>query len=222
MAQASEDATLSALVGRLVDVTQPSGADLAPDSFALHAWVDESMKVDAGDQGTYILASVVCDASGCDQVRDLLRSLLQGREPRLHWRDEDDRRRTKIAAAIGTVDMAAIVVVGVPMARRKQERARRLCMETLMPALEALGVSRVYLEARTPSLVTRDREQVANLVGKKLITKDLRVLTARPRDEPMLWVPDAVAGAVGAARAGNAQWLDLMRHTVTELDIELH
>jgi hypothetical protein len=205
-----------------MDVTHPSGADSAPDTFAVHAWVDESMKVDRDDRGTYILASVVCDPSCCGAVRDLLCSLLQGKEPRLHWRDEDDRRRTKIAAAVGTLDMAAIVVVGVPMAKRKQERARRLCMETLMPALEALGVSRVFIEARTPSLVTRDREQIANLVGKKLISKDLRVQIARPRDEPMLWVPDAVAGVVGAARAGNAQWLDLMRHTVTELDIELH
>jgi hypothetical protein len=222
LVQTLESATLSTSTTRLPNVTQLSAAGPVPTSFTLHAWVDESMKVDAGDQGTYILASVVCDASGCDPVRDLLRSLLQGNEPRLHWRDEDDRRRTKIAAAVGAVDMAAIVVVGVPMAKRKQERARRLCMETLMPALEALGVSRVFMEARTPSLVTRDREQVANLVGKKLITKDLRVLSARPRDEPMLWVPDAVAGAVGAARAGNAQWLDLMRHTVTELDIELH
>lgn len=205
-----------------MNVTQPSGAEPDPDPFALHAWVDESMKVDPEDQGTYILASVVCDPTCCDPVRDLLRSLLQGKEPRLHWRNEDDRRRTKIAAAVGTVDMAAIVVVGVPMAKKKQERARRICMETLMPALEGLGVSRVFMEARTPSLVTRDREQVANLVGKKLITKNLRVLSARPRDEPMLWVPDAVAGAVGAARAGESQWLDLMRHTVTELDIELH
>jgi hypothetical protein len=192
-----------------------------PGAFALHAWVDESMRVHPDDHGTYILASVVCDATECEPVRDLLRSLLHGKEPRLHWRDEDSRRRTKIAAAIGSIDMAAVVVIGVPMAKRRQERARRICMETLMPALDELGVTRVFLEARTPSLVTKDRQQVANLGGKKLISKSLRVTSARPLDEPMLWVPDAVAGAVGAARDGDAQWLDLMRHTVTELEIAL-
>lgn len=191
--------------------------------FTLHAWVDERMDVDLDqDKGTYILASVVCDPTGCDPVRDTLRSLLQGRQRRLHWRDETGPRRMKIAAAIGAVDMAAVVVIGVPMANRRQERARRICMETLLPTLEQeYGVTRVFLEARTQSLIRKDREQVANLVGKKLITPALRVASARPLDEPMLWVPDAVAGAVGADRLGNPQWLDLMRDTVTEIEIAL-
>jgi hypothetical protein len=173
------------------------------------------------DRGTYILAGVVCDPTGCDPVRDALRALLQGKQRRLHWRDETGPRRTKIASTISVIDMAAVVVVGVPMAKRQQERARRICMETLLPALEDLGVSRVALEARTQSLIGKDREQVANMVGKKLITPALRVGIARPREEPMLWLPDAVAGAVGADRLGNPEWLDIIRHTVTELEVPI-
>jgi hypothetical protein len=208
------------------DVTGPDGeATPTPrgEAFALHAWVDERMDVDLEqDRGRYILASVVCDPSGCDPVRQALRGLLQGRQRRLHWRDETGPRRTKIAATIGAVDMAAVVVVGVPMANRRQERARRLCMETLLPTLEQdYGVSRVFLEARTQTLTRKDREHVANLVGKRLITPALRVDSARPLEEPMLWIPDAVAGAVGADRLGNPEWLDIIRHKVTEVAIEL-
>lgn len=178
------------------------------------------MDVDlAQDDGTYILASVVCDPTSCDPVRDALRSLLQGEQRRLHWRDETGPRRTKIAAAISAIDTAAVVVVGVPMAKRQQERARRICMETLLPTLEQLGVSRVFLEARTQSLIRKDHQHVASLAGKKLITPAIRVGTARPLEEPMLWVPDAVAGAVGADRLGNPEWLDIIRHTVTEIDV---
>ena len=120
------------------------------------------------------------------------------------------------------MDLAAVVVVGVPMANRRQERARRICMETLLPTLEQeYGVSQVFLEARTQSLIRKDHEQVANLVGKKLITSTLRVDNARPLEEPMLWVPDAVAGAVGADRLGNPEWLDIIRHTVTRIDAAL-
>jgi len=206
-------------------VVQPTG-DASPtseaESFTLHAWVDERMDVDlARDRGTYILASVVCDPAGRDRVRDALRALLQGKQRRLHWRDETGPRRTKSAAAISAIDRAAVAVVGVPMAKRQQERARRICMETLLPTLEQLGVSRVSLEARTQSLIRKDREQVANLVGKKLISPALRVGTARPLEEPMLWVPDAVAGAVGADRLGNPEWLDVIRHTVTEIDVPI-
>lgn len=190
---------------------------------ALHAWVDERMNVDPGqDKGTYILAGVVADPTDCDPLRDALRSLLQRRQRRLHWRDEAGPRRTKIAVAIGALDVAAVVVVGAPMANRRQERARRICMETLLPTLERdYGVSRVLLEARTPTLIRKDREQVANLVGKKLITPALRVGSARPLEEPMLWISDAVAGAVGADRLGNPEWLDILRHTVTEIEVAL-
>ena len=90
-----------------------------------------------------------------------------------------------------------------------------------MPTLEQLGVSQVFLEARTQTLIRRDREQVANLVGKKLITSALRVGIARPLEEPMLWVPDAVAGAVGADRLGNSEWLDTIRDSVTEIDVTI-
>jgi hypothetical protein len=192
------------------------------EAFTLHAWIDERMDVDLQqDRGRYILASVVCDPSGCDPARQALRALLQGRQRRLHWRDETGPRRTKIAATISVVDMAAVVVVGAPMANRRQERARRLCMETLLPTLEQdYGVSRVFLEARTQTLIRKDREHVANLVGKRLITPALRVDTARPLEEPMLWIPDAVAGAVGADRLGNSGWLDIIRHKVTEMAIE--
>jgi hypothetical protein len=200
-------------------VVQPTG-DASPtseaESFTLHAWVDERMDVDlARDRGTYILASVVCDPAGCDRVRDALRALLQGKQRRLHWRDETGPRRSEIASTISVIDMAAVVVVGVPMAKRRQERARRICMETLLPALEDLGVSQVALEARTQSLIRKDREQVANLVGKRLITPALRVGIARPLEEPMLWLPDAVAGAVGAV------WLYEIRHTVTEIEVPI-
>ena len=38
---------------------QPETATVG--EFALHAWVDESMRITADDLGTYILASAVCD-----------------------------------------------------------------------------------------------------------------------------------------------------------------
>ncbi|SDO37771.1 hypothetical protein [Geodermatophilus sp. DSM 45219] len=180
------------------------------EAFALHAWVDERMDVDLDqDRGRYILASVVCDPSGCDPVRQAVRGLLQGRQRRLHWRDEIGPWRTKIAATIGALDMTAVVVVEVSMANRRQERARRLCMEALLPSLERdYGVS---LEARTQTLTSKDREHVANLVGKRLIIPALRADSARPPEEPM---PDAVAGAVGADRLGDPEWLDIIGQKV--------
>jgi hypothetical protein len=176
----------------------------------LHAWVDESMRQSRDPrEGAYILASVVCDPLVCEPVRDLLRSLRYQKTRRIHWRDEEPPRKTKIAVAIGGIDLAAVVVVAMPLGRQ-QERARARCAETLLPTLQGMGVSQVVMETRTPSLIQRDRKMIDAIRSKRLITPALRVETARPSEEPMLWLPDCIAGAVGAARAGNSEWLDVI------------
>jgi RNase H-fold protein (predicted Holliday junction resolvase) len=153
---------------------------------------------------------VVVETARIGEIRQILRSLLYQRQARLHWRDEEALRRTKIAEAIGGLDLAATVVIGMPLAKSKQERARRKCLEALLPHLEAMGVTRVVMEERTRSLVEADRKMLTAVRGKRLITTALRVETARPKDEPMLWLPDSVAGALGAARdRGKPEWLEL-------------
>jgi hypothetical protein len=176
----------------------------------LHAFVDESMRLTPDDQGTYLLAAVTCEPAECDPVRDMLRSLRYRRQPRLHWHAEEDPRRTKIAESIGALALPATVVTGMPLAKSKQERARAKCMEALLTELEAQGVTQVWLEARTPSLIRRDMRLVDALRSQGRITPSIRVDTALPRDEPMLWLPDAVAGAVRADREGQPEYLALI------------
>jgi hypothetical protein len=184
----------------------------------LHAFVDESMRLTPDNQGTYLLAAVVCDPVACDPVREMLRSLRYRRQPRLHWHAEEDPRKTKIAESIGALSLSATVVVGMPLATSKQERARAKCMETLLPELEAQGVTQVWLEARTPSLSRTDMRLVDALRSQRRITPAIRVDTALPSEEPMLWLPDAVAGAVSASRYGRPEYLALIG-TVQQIEI---
>jgi hypothetical protein len=65
-----------------------------------------------------------------------------------------------------------------------------------------LGVSEVWLETRHSALNERDMKLVEALRGKRSVSPGIRVGFSRPKDEPMLWVPDAVAGAVNAAASG--------------------
>jgi hypothetical protein len=176
----------------------------------LHAFVDESMRLTSDTQGTYLLAAVVCHLAACDPVREMLRSLRYRRQPRLHWHAEEGPRKIKIAESIGALALPATVVVGMPLSKSKQERARAKCMEALLPELEAQGVGQVWLEARTRSLVRRDMRLVDAQRSQRLITAAIRVDTARPSEEPMLWLPDAVAGAVAAARGGRPEYLALI------------
>jgi hypothetical protein len=153
------------------------------------------MRID-GNSGTYLLAAVVCDPSQCDPVREMLRSLRYRRQPRLHWSSEEGSRKAKIAESIGALNLPATVVIGMPLAKSKQERARAKCMEALLPEMQNEGVSRVWLEARTPSLQRRDQRLIDAIRAKGLIGAGIRVDTARPQRG---------ADAVAAGRRGRSR-----------------
>lgn len=171
------------------------------DGFVLHAWVDESMRAArGGKEGLYLLAAVVADPSACEPMRETLRALLLRGAQRLHWRDETTDRRLKIASAIGTQNVAHVVVVGAPIDHRRQERARAICMERLLYELDQAGVREVFLESRHDALNKRDIRLVDVLRIRGSISDTIVVSFDLPRREPMLWVPDAVAGAMSSAR----------------------
>jgi hypothetical protein len=196
----------------------------SPDSagFTLSAWVDESVIVGRdGRPGVYTLAAVVADSANCDEIRDRLRALTLSRGGRLHWVDESSKRRDVIAAAIADIDLAAIVTIGSPMDKTKQERARRCCLERLLYELGLLGVSHVWLESRSAKPDRRDLKLVDSARDKGLIPTDLKVDFARPRMESMLWLPDAVAGAATAANLGEPRWMLAISEVLTQHNVNV-
>lgn len=118
-----------------------------PEVPTLHAWVDESLIQRPGARA-YLLAGVLADISRVDEIRSTLRSLRTGNEAKLHWRAEDHRRRTKLACAVAELHVASIVVVSTPM--DQPERARRKCMEALLPRLQSAGAQWVWRRRELP------------------------------------------------------------------------
>lgn len=216
--------------GSMTEPPQRDTSALMPpmaSEFALHAWVDESIH-DPGSQagksyvGMYVMAAVIADPTCCEGPRGMLRELVPRGAGRLHWRGESEPQRRKIIAAIAACDMVHAVVVGVEMRAGQQERARRKCMQRLLFQLEAVGVSQVWLESRTESLNRRDMRLVEQLRGERTISRAIRVDVALPSVEPMLWVPDAVAGAVSAARKGVVmEHRDALASMIEEHEIQL-
>ncbi|MFF1830269.1 hypothetical protein [Paenarthrobacter sp. NPDC058040] len=148
-------------------------------------------------------------------MRDDLRAILTG-GPKLHWRDMDNRTKKLSIDLLGSLDAAHIVVVAAPLEPRRQERARAKCMERLFSELGTLGVSSVFLESRTPSLNARDMRLVDKLRGRRVMPQTLRVEIRLPSEEPMLWIPDQVLGAIGDAEAGEAKWLGAFRGNISQ------
>jgi hypothetical protein len=187
----------------------------------LHAWVDESIHspVSGVSEGMYVLAAAVAPADMCDSTRASLRSLIPRGAARLHWRHESAPLKRKIAATITGLDFTGLVVVGVRP--DGPERARRMCMERLLFELDEMRISTVWLESRTQSLNRKDQTMVAALRSKKVISELLRAEFQLPSQEPMLWLPDAIAGAVGMARKGVDVALRETMGELIELEIEI-
>ncbi|MFT4189643.1 MAG: hypothetical protein QM621_13835 [Aeromicrobium sp.] len=173
---------------------------------ALHAWIDESVEVSHEGPGFYILAASVTQPSAENSLRNGLRDLVFPGQPRLHWRDENSRRRDTIVTAISTMDLKHLAVIA-PAEAKRQERARRKCLERLLYELDQTQVVRCWLESRQPASDRRDHYMVETLRGSQTISDHLRVAFTTPLDEPLLWLPDAVAGMTLAdQRAGTAHW----------------
>ncbi|MBB3090241.1 hypothetical protein [Nocardioides albus] len=188
-----------------------------PD-FVLHAWVDESIHVDAG---FYLLAASIADPRECDAHRDAVRAAAPSVRRRIHWREEEHKDRLRIAEAFSYLDVAHTIVVASPIDAKKQERARRKCLERLLHELETLGVTRAKFESRTQPLNRRDTRMVDSMRGAGALTGKLRVEFEDPNLEPMLWIPDAVAGAVGADRLGVPGYRQALSVAIDAIELDL-
>jgi hypothetical protein len=192
----------------------------ATPDFTLTAWIDESVIVGREDTpGTYTMAAAIADPTGCDDIRDRLRSLTLRRSGRLHWAHESPKKRDAIASLIAGMDLAAVVVVGTPMHGSKQERVRRCCLERILYELAGIGVTDVLMESRSPAPDRRDVRLVDSARNKGILPAGLLVNFARPTEDPMLWIPDAVAGAVTADVLGERRWMLALSEILTRHDI---
>lgn len=184
------------------------------------AWGDESMRF-AGAPQAYVMAAAIIDDVVQDDVREVMRPLRVA-GPKLHWRDLDQRQRDKVVKVIAGLEVMHMVAIAIPMDPRRQERARAKCMERLLAHLAQFGVEQLTMEQRSPLLNTRDQRLITRLRGKRAFPSTLSVNFGRPSAEPLLWVPDAVAGAIGdELDDASTPWAKQLTHCVERLDIDL-
>jgi hypothetical protein len=167
------------------------------------AFIDESLRIHAG---LYVLAAVIVADADADGHRQALRALLYRRQLRLHWRDESATRRSQLISAIRQLRHTGVVVIATGVAPRRQERARRKCMERLLTELTSRGIVNIVFERRHDELDARDRALIAALKRQQSLPAVVHASWQAPADEPLLWLPDIAAGAAGLAEIGDATY----------------
>ncbi len=171
------------------------------------AYIDESLRV---SHGLYILAGVIVADTEADHHRATLRALLLRGQIRLHWRDESSGRRSQLITAMAALRHTGAIVIATNTAPRRQERARRKCIERLLAELASRAVTTVVFERRHPDLDARDRTMIAALLRQQALPAAFLATWQQAVDEPLLWLPDIAAGAASLAETGDdACWASL-------------
>ena len=110
------------------------------------------------------------------------------------------------AKSIAALPALHIVVVGVSEHGRDSSRARHKTYARLLYELESRGVDRVTAESRQRKQNDRDVAFVRSLRNSHQIGIDIRLGHTPGPVEPLLWIPDIVAGAILSATRGDDQY----------------
>ncbi|MHB1509603.1 MAG: hypothetical protein ACYCST_07715 [Acidimicrobiales bacterium] len=133
-----------------------------------------------------------------------MRQLLAPGQRRLHFVDESATRRRAILSAIARLPVSAHVY----SCSIREPAARSLVMSALIAGLP-LGTRRLIIESRGE----RDREDRRLLVGLRkagTFPPDLAYDHLRAHEEPLVWIPDAVAWCWGR-RQWSGRLADILR-----------
>lgn len=183
------------------------------------AYGDESASRRQLDPGVYMFAAALLEPAREIAVRALMRDLLLPGQKKVHWREDRDRRHDVVVDAIAHAGVEALVVVRQGPDGESDERRRRKTLERFVPELEVLGCAHLVLESRGPADDHRDRVMLDALRARRLSTS-LRLDHTPGPGEPLLWIADAVCGAVTADRTGDSRWLDALRRSTEVITIE--
>ena len=167
------------------------------------AYGDESVRM-VGNPPFYMLGvSLMSDATDAELKR--LAQIMPKGSRKLHWREMSRRLRRHSLEILADAGCVNSVVIAAPLSGKKQERARRKCLEALLPELESKGVRELVLENRDEAANRLDLDFVDYAKGSRLISS-LMITHRDASIEPRLWIADQVLGAMGDYKTHTGEW----------------
>ena len=171
----------------------------------LVAYIDESSAYRPPNRQEYMICAAIIDSQDLEQVREELRPLLLPGQIKLHWTDERNSRRRKIVETLSGIDSMQVIITHQSEISKRTERHRRKCLEQMYFELSEMHVHNVTLESRQEAQNKRDLAHIVALQGQGQ-SVNIRLQHVRGGDDPILWVPDAVLGALNSVHLGEEQY----------------
>jgi hypothetical protein len=163
----------------------------------------------------YVIGAGVLVANDDDlgRVREQVFALLgtpRRRRP-FHWVTEGPVMRAAAIDLIGRLPLQAHAIVGAAASQHHLEYTRERCLRELFRSVDGQNIDRLMIESRERSVAVvgqnrRDFETLIEARHAKELPPTVRYEWVL-KEEPLVWLADAVAGAVLAAERGDMTWL---------------
>lgn len=129
------------------------------------------------------------------------------RQRSFHWNKEGPNAREAMVRCMESVGVLARAVV-VQCGRKSQEAARAVALADTIDHVLNEGCMSVLIESRTPRDDGRDRSVILDTLTGREDATDF-AYDWRTKSEPLIWVADAVGGAVREHLVGTEpEWYD--------------
>jgi hypothetical protein len=185
------------------------------------ALVDESFRHGHRGRGYALLAAVIVPDTSAAALEHDLRRFVNPGQRRFHWHDERASSRRRFLETMARYHELAVVAMTYcqeTASQRKVEQARARSIWALLADLNDQGVGTLVFESRQERNDRRDRREVMTAQKAGVADPDLVYRHGRPKEEPLLWLPDAVAGTVGEHVAhGNREFFELLPTGMCEI-----
>ena len=163
----------------------------------MNVFVDEAI-YQPGD-GVYVVAAVLLDDTKKASARRAASRIPPIRGRRFHWHNEDPRERFAMLAVVVQHAVGCLAYVATPARGRAQEAIRQGFLHRLVQDLARHQTIDLVVESRQHHNDQRDSSTLIR--ARQELSVDLGYTHLTPADDPLLWMADAIAGAVlGQAR----------------------
>jgi len=150
--------------------------DLLPGS---HLFVDETKRT-----GLALIAAIVVAGNVAEVRKAMLAMRLPG-QTHIHFTKESPQRRRHLLSAISRLPVQALVY-------EAGEDDRYFCLQRLLQDAQSIQAARLILE-RDESLAQHDRRAIYEFTQQNTMRNDFSYGHEGKRDEPILWIADAIA-----------------------------
>ncbi len=145
--------------------------------------------IDESKDPRYVLAATLVNESEIARLRKTVRALVRPGQRSIHFYKEKNSHRRKLLSTYERLGFKTLIFEST---HRNDLEARRECFDALIGVVAEFNILRLVIE-KDVSILKFDEAMIEKLIRVNGLQDELGFEHFLRHEEPLLWVPDAVA-----------------------------